>query len=122
MQSVAKLREECWRPAAQPCCPRAEQFSHRCRSLSSLHNSSRRLEAPSDQVRYQSHVHVLSVSALASRKVCIYVGAAVSQEFLMLKGYRSNSPEVMGEINFLWEECLRVVGSFMFPNYRVRSF
>lgn len=50
-------------------------------------------------------MHVLSVSPLASRKLCVYVGVTVSQDFFMLRLYRSNSLEVMGEIHFLWEEC-----------------
>lgn len=70
----------------------------------------------------QSHMPVLSASVLASGKVCLCVGVTVSQNFFMLRLYRSNSPEVMGEIYFLWEECLRVVSIFMFLNCRVRSF
>lgn len=43
--SVAELREKCRCPVSWTCCARTEQFSPRCISLSSLHNSSRRLEA-----------------------------------------------------------------------------
>lgn len=42
--SVAELREKCRCPVSWTCCARTEQFSPRCISLSSLHNSSWRLE------------------------------------------------------------------------------
>lgn len=53
--------------------------------------------------------------------VCI-CGCHCFPGFFMLRLYRSNSPEGMGEIYCLWEECLRVVSIFMFLNCRVRSF